>query len=486
MSAIETTARSRILLAAATESEESHTSAPANPWPRHPDDAAANPRVQGLQNLLRGRREALGLSQEEVAARLEISARSYGNWERGQVKGWTIQKLHGLASVLAMSDGQVARLFSLATDRAPQPDPRTAAAPADFRAGQPAVEYGGMASRRPSSKPPMEHCRTGPRKQVSATGKRPSASVPPEGRTAGGPSRQPSDGRQWRYAEGRGRRLQDFLRGRREALGLSQEEVAARLEISARAYGNWERGQVKGWTDEKLHGLASALSMSEGQTARLFWLAVDRPPQPDPHNSAVGQQSLDPAAEAFLDDYSDMLNSLPLPTFLVDHRWDVKVSNQAYRDLFSKVRRHPTAMPTTNFLQFGLFHPDAPAVLADYEQWQVALLAQLTCSLERHDQDPILHAMRRTVHLHPTLRDTYSRRMPDWLARSGTDLLHYEGAVRVLRHPDPHVGLQGCRFVEETPRSLQALGLSRITLLLVAHSRHDTSTRDRSHDHHAA
>ncbi|MER5728973.1 helix-turn-helix transcriptional regulator [Streptomyces sp. NPDC002138] len=46
-------------------------------------------------------------------------------------------------------------------------------------------------------------------------------------------------------AEMRANRLQDFLKGRRDHLDLSQYQVAVRLSISDRAYGNWERGRAK-------------------------------------------------------------------------------------------------------------------------------------------------------------------------------------------------------------------------------------------------
>ncbi|MEU5240943.1 helix-turn-helix domain-containing protein [Streptomyces lydicus] len=265
----------------------------------------------------------------------------------------------------------------------------------------------------------------------------------------------------------RAKRLQHFLKGRREHLSVSQEVVAERLEISARAYGNWERGKVKEWTDQKLYALAQALEMSEFQTVRLFWIAVDRAPQPDLR--AMSRHSLcdDPATEAFLDDYRGMMDALSLPTFLIDHRWDIKMANKAFHALFRDVRAHPTAMPSGNFLRFGLFHPDAPTVLSNHQSWQLAMLAELASSLERHDQDSELQNIRRDVYLRRELRDAYLKEMPDWVLGSGADLVHHDYAVRELRHPDPLVGLQGCRIVEETPRPLQAVGLSRITLVFV-------------------
>lgn len=94
------------------------------------------------------------------------------------------------------------------------------------------------------------------------------------------------------------------------------------------------------------------------------------------------------------------------------------------------------------------------------------MLAQLAASLERYDDDAVLQAMRREVYLDPALREMYLQDMPAWTYGPGADLLHHGGTVRLLRHPDPGLGLKGCRFVEETPRPLQAQGLTRITLVL--------------------
>ncbi|MEU9416057.1 helix-turn-helix domain-containing protein [Streptomyces sp. NPDC048272] len=262
-------------------------------------------------------------------------------------------------------------------------------------------------------------------------------------------------------------RLQDFLKGRRDRLELSQTQVAERLDISDRSYGSWERGRVKEWTDEKLYALAEALEMSEYQTTRLFLYAVGRAPQPDLMATFHRTELQNPAVAAFLGDYTVMMDALSLPTFVINQRWDVKMANKAYRDLFREVRSHPTAMPLGNFLRFGLFHPDAHTVLADRRKWQLAMLAQLSSSIERHDDDPKLQLLRREVLLNPVLRDAYLKDMPNWVLGSGADLVHHEGTVRALRHPDARLGLQGCRLVEETPRSLKALGLTRLTLVLV-------------------
>ncbi|MFD4243700.1 helix-turn-helix domain-containing protein [Streptomyces sp. NPDC058525] len=266
-------------------------------------------------------------------------------------------------------------------------------------------------------------------------------------------------------AASRPRQLQKLVQGRREFLKLSQEAVAARLEMSTRAYGNWERGVVKEWTDHKLYLLAGALEMTSFQTERLFWLAVDRAPQPE-LRSPVRQPQQDASTMAFLEDYSVMINALSLPAFLIDHRWNVRMANSAFRELFRDVHQHPSVMPADNFLRFGLFHPDACRIFEGHVAWKLSMLAQLAASLERYDDDSVLQAMRREVYLDSALREMYLQDMPAWTYGPGADLLHHGDNILLLRHPDPGLGLRGCRFIEETPRPLQALGLTRITLVL--------------------
>ncbi|MEU4349610.1 helix-turn-helix domain-containing protein [Streptomyces sp. NPDC023838] len=263
---------------------------------------------------------------------------------------------------------------------------------------------------------------------------------------------------------GRSLRLQDFIRGRRDHLHLSQEDVAERLGLSCRAYGNWERGRVKEWAEPKLLALADALEMSDYQRERLFRLAVDRAPAPRPHTP--DDRAPDRATTAYLADYAVMMDALSLPSLLIDHRWNVRSANRAYHDLFHEVGPHPTAMPDTNFLRFGLFHPDASTVLADLPNWRMSMLAQLASGLEQHERDPELRALRGDVHRHPGLRDLYAAALPRWVLDAGADLVHHEGPVHILRHPDPRTGLRVCRLLEESPKPLRPLGLTRITLVL--------------------
>ncbi|MFJ3924721.1 helix-turn-helix domain-containing protein [Streptomyces sp. NPDC090022] len=267
----------------------------------------------------------------------------------------------------------------------------------------------------------------------------------------------------------RSERRKELLRQRREELGLSQEDVAARLRISVRAYGNWERGLVKEWTDRKLLALAEALEMSERQCFWLFRIMVDRDPPPTWHAAEESRLPDDPAQRDYLRDYAALMEAVPYPSFLVDHRWDVALTNSAFDQLFRAVRPHPTALPDDNFLRFVLFHPDAAAVLEDHEPaWCVPLLAQFATALAAGPDDEGLRSIRQEVARDPFMEAAYRYGVPHWLSTYGAEAAERDGAVRAVRHPDPGRGVARCRMVAETSRQLDAMGLTRITFILSA------------------
>ncbi|MFP3990588.1 hypothetical protein U9R90_24610 [Streptomyces sp. E11-3] len=175
----------------------------------------------------------------------------------------------------------------------------------------------------------------------------------------------------------------------------------------------------------------------------------------------------DPGTRSYLRDYAAMLYATPFPSLVVNHRWDVVVANSAYDALFHSVRPHPTAMPRHNFLRFVLFHPDAGEVLAEHEtSWCLPLLAQFAAALDTHAQDRGIQDIRRDIAADPIMNAAYQQGLPHWIRAVGSAAVDHDGAVRPLRHPDPAQGSATCRIISETPATLQAIGLSRLTLLL--------------------
>ncbi|GAB2916821.1 MULTISPECIES: hypothetical protein [Streptomyces] len=183
-------------------------------------------------------------------------------------------------------------------------------------------------------------------------------------------------------------------------------------------------------------------------------------------------------AQAYLQDYAVMLDSVLFPSVVLDHRWDVVLANAAFRAVFTGVGPHPTAMPEDNFLRFVLFHPDAAAVLGDHESsWCLPMLAHFAAAVERHAQDRGLQSIRRDIAQDPIMDAAYRHGLPHWLRTVGPGAVRHDGAVRPLVHPDPRWGATHCRVVDETPDTLRDLGYTRMTLVLRETRRQPDSPR---------
>jgi hypothetical protein len=188
---------------------------------------------------------------------------------------------------------------------------------------------------------------------------------------------------------------------------------------------------------------------------------------------AGGQRSVprpapeSPEAQAYLEDYATLLEAVSLPSVVLDHRWDVVLANSAFASLFREVGAHPTAMPGDNFLRFVLFHPDAGTVLGEHESsWCLPMLARFAAAVERHAHDHGLQAIRREIAQDPIMDAAYRQGLPHWIRAVGERAVEHDGAVRPLLHPDPRWGATVCRVVDETPRTLQDMGYTRLTLVL--------------------
>ncbi|MFC5212911.1 hypothetical protein [Streptomyces coerulescens] len=185
-----------------------------------------------------------------------------------------------------------------------------------------------------------------------------------------------------------------------------------------------------------------------------------------------------PEAQAYLRDYAALVEAVPFPSVVFDHRWDVVLTNTAFASLFRGVGPHPTAMPGENFLRFVLFHPDASTVLGEHESsWCLPMLAHFAAAVERHGHDHGLQAIRRDIAQDPIMEAAYRQGLPHWIRAVGEQAVARDGAVRPLLHPDPRWGATECRVVDETPRTLEEMGYTRLTLVLRELRRERTRTR---------
>ncbi|WP_328676362.1 hypothetical protein OG226_09765 [Streptomyces sp. NBC_01261] len=175
-----------------------------------------------------------------------------------------------------------------------------------------------------------------------------------------------------------------------------------------------------------------------------------------------------PEAQAYLLDYATLLEAVTFPSVVMDHRWDVVLTNGAFKSLFRAVGPHPTAMPGDNFLRFVLFHPDASTVLGEHEsRWCLPMLAHFAAAVESHGHDHGLQAIRRDIAQDPIMEAAYRQGLPHWIRAVGEQAaVEHDGAVRPLLHPDPRWGATDCRVVGETPKTLENMGYTRLTLVL--------------------
>lgn len=175
-----------------------------------------------------------------------------------------------------------------------------------------------------------------------------------------------------------------------------------------------------------------------------------------------------PEAQAYLLDYATLLEAVTFPSVVMDHRWDVVLTNGAFKSLFRAVGPHPTAMPGDNFLRFVLFHPDAGTVLGEHESsWCLPMLAHFAAAVESHGHDHGLQAIRRDIAQDPIMEAAYRQGLPHWIRAVGEQAaVEHDGAVRPLLHPDPRWGATDCRVVGETPKTLENMGYTRLTLVL--------------------
>ncbi|MGW0770169.1 MmyB family transcriptional regulator [Streptomyces sp. NPDC002676] len=170
--------------------------------------------------------------------------------------------------------------------------------------------------------------------------------------------------------------------------------------------------------------------------------------------------------QAYLQDYAALLEAVPFPSLIVDHRWNVAAANRAFETLFRGLRPHPGAMPTDNFLRFVLFHPDAGDVLGQHEcGWCLPMLAHLRVALECYGHDLELQAIRRDIAQDPIMEAAYRCGLPHWISAVGEGATDLDGAVRLLFPPDPGRGPTECRIVDETTRTLREFGHRRLTMI---------------------
>lgn len=114
-----------------------------------------------------------------------------------------------------------------------------------------------------------------------------------------------------------------LITGRRRTPGLRREDVAALAGVSVTWYAWLEQARDIRPSDQVLASLARALALDDAETAHLFRLAGQLPPNREPT-----QPALQPGYRMLLDQL------LPCPAMVTNRRFDVVAWNRASTLLF--------------------------------------------------------------------------------------------------------------------------------------------------------
>ena len=153
-----------------------------------------------------------------------------------------------------------------------------------------------------------------------------------------------------------------FVHGRRRTPGLRREEVAQLCEISTTWYTWLEQGRTTSVSSHVLAKLARVFRLSQAERQYLFRLAHQL------DNDTVSQWS-----ERQHKNWSDMLEMINGPAYLLDRHWDIIAFNQTCKLLFKGwLDQHGDH----NLLRFVFFNPLAQHVIVDWQQRAMRVVAE--------------------------------------------------------------------------------------------------------------
>lgn len=161
----------------------------------------------------------------------------------------------------------------------------------------------------------------------------------------------------------------NLLREWRERRRLSQLELAARAEVSARHLSFVETGRSKP-TSTMILRLADQLQVPLREQNRLLVSGGFAPAHPEHRLGEPSMALVSDAITKVLDAHD------PFPAIVIDQHWDLVAANQALERLVAGAAPH-LLEPPVNVLRLSL-HPEgmAPAIL-NLGEWRAHLLERL-------------------------------------------------------------------------------------------------------------
>ena len=147
-------------------------------------------------------------------------------------------------------------------------------------------------------------------------------------------------------------------------------------------------------------------------------------------------------AQAYLQDYAALLDSVPFPSVVLDHRWDVVLSNAAFRDTFQRRGPAPDGhagrqLPPVRALPPGRRHgPRRPRVRAGACRCSPTSPPRWSTTARTGACSPSAGTSPRTRSWTPPTATACRTGS----ARSARAAVEHDGAVRPLRPPRPALG----------------------------------------------
>jgi transcriptional regulator with XRE-family HTH domain len=219
--------------------------------------------------------------------------------------------------------------------------------------------------------------------------------------------------------------LGDFLRRRRAALtpesaglpagarrrtpGLRREEVAELAEISVALYTWLEQGRDVPVSRRTIDAIADALRLSPGEHRHLHYLALQE--------EVTLREEITPS-------FRRMVSTMRYPVFVLDHNWDIVLTNAASDAVFGS--RDGDGDATANLLETVFLDDDVRALFPDYPYVVSSLLAMFRLEFPAHADDP------RSIELVARLRSESPLFNELW---ERYDVKEHPSGVRRIVHP---------------------------------------------------
>lgn len=169
--------------------------------------------------------------------------------------------------------------------------------------------------------------------------------------------------------------------GRRRAIGLRREELAALASISVDYLTRLEQGRATAPSAQVVEALARALRLSEAERELLFRLAGHLPP-----GAGLISRRIAPSLQRLLDRLTDN------PIVVYDAIWNIIVTNPAYDAISGAVSWKGLER---NGIWRNVAGPGPLANLSDRERREqaTALVADLRLTAAKYPDDPRVHGL---------------------------------------------------------------------------------------------